>query len=105
MVRLGGKGPVGAYDEAPDGPALRARLEELLAENLSGSAYASSIDTLNNLLPAEYDYAHQADDEDDEDDENDESKSRHGVSLVLLGRNSVVIARVRPILKSQPCSG
>ena len=56
-------------------PSLRARLEELLAENLSGSAYATSIDTLNNLLPAEYDYAHQADDENDEDDDNDETEA------------------------------
>ena len=75
LVRLGRKGPAGAYDEELNGPALRAKLEEFLAENLSGSAYASSIDTLNNLLPAEYDYAHQADDEDDEDDENDDAEA------------------------------
>ncbi len=71
LLRLGGKGPVGAYDEAPEGE-LRARLEELLAENLSGSAYASSIDTLNNLLPPGLG-AHEANDEDDEDDEDDDT--------------------------------
>ena len=74
LVRLRKGSPAdGAYDEELNGPALRAKLEEFLAANLSGNAYASSIDTLNNLLPAEYDHA--ADDEGDEDDEDDDSEA------------------------------
>ena len=71
LVRLGRKGPAGAYDEELDTAALRVKVGKLLAKHLDGHAYANSIDTMNNLfdlLPAELG-AHQADDEDDENDD------------------------------------
>lgn len=73
LVRLGGNGPAGAYDEELDTAGLRAKLEFMLAENLDGHAYAQALQSLENHLPNEYDYAHQA--EDDEDAENDDTEA------------------------------
>ena len=73
LVRLGRKGPAGAYDEELDTAALRVKVGKLLAKHLDGHAYANSIDTMNNLsIRSRHELgAHQADDEDDENDENE----------------------------------
>ena len=85
LVRLGRKGPAGAYDEELDTAALRVKVGKLLAEHLDGHAYANSIDTMNNLfdlLPAELG-AHQAERRGRRGDENDDTEAAERLSNVL----------------------